>query len=414
MKKIIQFNKAFAPLLTISILLILSGIYAIATKGLNLGLDFKAGLVQDVRFASPAMSISYFGPATISVQINDQSLVFVVSGVGAENTTHVYDFTSYPTVKDLLAAINSIDGVLATAIADDSTESNGFFSNSESSSLLSSELFYLYYLSPQGKEISVDIVRLALTQDLPSASVKQVGDESLRTFQIRVADDGTDEAASEHIKKNIASALTSQFGENNFAVLKTDFIAMDFSKTLVIQVILLLSATLALIWLYATVRFKWDFALGAVLAIMHDAFIMLTFMAWMQMEVTTITVAAILLIIGYSINDTIVVLDRVREKMREPNLKVTSFVQILNSAQTEILARTIITTVTTMFTAFSLYIFTSGSMKDFALALIVGMCSGVYSTIFIASSFIALVRKNWKPSDENKHASGTLSKGIIV
>ncbi|MGL4982552.1 MAG: protein translocase subunit SecF [Treponemataceae bacterium] len=414
MKKIIQFSKGFVPLVTMSVVLILSGVYIIATKGLNLGLDFKAGLIQDVRLASPAMSVSYVGPATISVQISDTGLVFVVSGVGAENATHVYDFATYPTVADLLGAINSIDGVSASGLADGATQAKNFFANSESSSVLSSDTFYVYYLPSSAQPVSIDDVRAALAPSLPSVSVKQVGTDAERTFQIRVADDGTDDAASDHIKKSIASSLTVKFGNNNFAVLKTDFIAMQFSKTLLIQVILLLVATLTLIWVYATIRFKWDFALGAVLAIIHDAMIMLTFIAWTQMEVSTIVVAAILLIIGYSINDTIVVLDRVREKMREPNLKLTSFTQILNTCQTEILARTVITTITTMFTAFSLYIFTSGSMKDFALALIVGMCSGVYSTIFIASSFIALVRKNWKPSDENKHASGTLSKGISV
>jgi len=187
------------------------------------------------------------------------------------------------------------------------------------------------------------------------------------------------------------------------AVIKTDFIGSQFSSSLVLQSIILVAATLLLIWLYSTIRFRWDFALGAVLAITHDALIMIAFIAWTGLEMNSTMIAAILTIIGYSINDTIVVLDRVRENMK--TVKVTKFTELLNLSQTEILGRTVITTVTTLLAVFALYIFTSGSMKEFALALIVGMISGVYSTIMIASAFIALVRRNWKPSDEEKKSA---------
>jgi preprotein translocase subunit SecF len=104
------------------------------------------------------------------------------------------------------------------------------------------------------------------------------------------------------------------------------------------------------------------------------------------MEFNTTTIAAILTILGYSINDTIVIFDRIRETRRiYPN---DNFVDILDRALTETLSRTIITTATTMLAVVSLYVFTTGSMKDFALALLVGMVSGVYSTIWIASGFV--------------------------
>ena len=105
-------------------------------------------------------------------------------------------------------------------------------------------------------------------------------------------------------------------------------------------------------------------------------------------------------IIGYSINDTVVVLDRVRENIKL--LKVKNIKELLDISQSEMLSRTIITTVTTMLATVSLFVFTTGSMKNFALALIVGMLSGVYSTIYIAGAFIALARRNWKPSAEEK------------
>jgi preprotein translocase subunit SecF len=125
---------------------------------------------------------------------------------------------------------------------------------------------------------------------------------------------------------------------------------------------------------------------GAVLAIAHDAFIIVAFVTWTRMEFNTTTIAAILTILGYSINDTIVIFDRIRETRRiYPD---SALVDILDRALTETLSRTIITTMTTMLAVLFLFLFTSGSMKDFALALLVGMISGVYSTVFIASGFV--------------------------
>ena len=166
-----------------------------------------------------------------------------------------------------------------------------------------------------------------------------------------------------------------------------------------------------LIWLYATIRFKWDFALGAVIAIFHDALIMLVFIIWTQMEFTSLTLAALLTIIGYSINDTIVVFDRVRENIK--SVKCKTMVEMLDLSQTENFGRTVITTITTMLAVASLYIFASGSIKDFALALLVGMVSGVYSTIFIAGAFVSATRKNWKPSDEEKKSQVTEIEDLV-
>jgi preprotein translocase subunit SecF len=166
--------------------------------------------------------------------------------------------------------------------------------------------------------------------------------------------------------------------------------------------------TLLLILVYASVRFKPQFAIGAVLAIAHDALIMVAFITWSRMEFNTTTIAAILTILGYSINDTIVVFDRIREVRRlYPD---DGFTELLNRAITETLGRTIITTLTTMLAVLSLYIFTSGSMKDFALALLVGMVSGVYSTIFIACGFTSL----WQKYMNTGKRRGTVKKPLGV
>ena len=398
-KKVIHFSKGFVPCVILSVLLILSGIFALITKGLNLGIEFKAGLIEDIRIAPTALELTYSGPANVSVQVTGIGMTVIVSGVGAENASYEIPYAHYRTVAEVASALNEITGVNAVVRSASDQTAVDLFANSESSSLLGTSPFRLHYIGAATRDYSAEDVRSAFSS-MNDVSVKMVGDSKSNSFQIRAGDDGSDPEASKKIQQTIASRLSSAFGEDMIAVIKTDFIGSQFSSSLVLQSIILVAATLLLIWLYSTIRFRWDFALGAVLAITHDALIMIAFIAWTGLEMNSTMIAAILTIIGYSINDTIVVLDRVRENMK--TVKVTKFTDLLDLSQTEILGRTVITTVTTLLAVFALYIFTSGSMKEFALALIVGMISGVYSTIMIASAFIALVRRHWKPSDEEK------------
>jgi preprotein translocase subunit SecF len=322
----------------------------------------------------------------------------VVSGLGSEKTTHSFGYLQYKTAGEMLAALNTVSGIEAKLEVPENTPVSNLFTSSSLSRTLSASKTPVY-IADTSQVHSIENVRSAL-QSIPDIAVKSVGDARENSFQIRIGDDGSDPEMSKKTQELIYNLLCNEFGSDKVAVIKTDFVASQFSKTLVTQSIILVLATLFLIWIYATVRFKWDFALGAVLAIIHDALVMLAVMSWTQMEFNSITIAAILTIVGYSINDTVVVLDRVRENVRL--VKTNKFVDIINLSQTESLSRTIITTVTTMLAVVSLYIFTSGSMKDFAFALLVGMVSGVYSTIFISSAFISLTRKNWTPSEDER------------
>ncbi|MCF0117989.1 MAG: protein translocase subunit SecF [Bacilli bacterium] len=193
------------------------------------------------------------------------------------------------------------------------------------------------------------------------------------------------------------------------AVIKTDFIGSSFSKTLAGKSILMLCLTVLLIWVYAAIRFHWDFALGSVIALIHDSLIMMTFIIWTQMEFSTTVLAAVLTIIGYSINATVVILDRVRYNLKMMD-NVESFKDILNQSLSDTLLRSILTTVTTLFAVIALFVFTTGSIKDFSLALIVGLISGMYSSIFISSAFIMACRKNWKPEFGVHHSLETAQK----
>ena len=399
MKKVIKFNKMYIPFVIISTLLIASGIFGYFTKGINYGIDFKPGLVQEVRIAPSAIFLTYEGNTAVSVRTSTAGVSVVISGVGSDNTTYDFYYGQYPTVADLVTALNTVEGVKAVANVSGSLPSTGMFTNSEISNVLSDKPYALYRSYEQ--IASIEDVRVALAS-LPEADVKESGTGNEKGFQIRVGDDGSDKDVSAKNKSLINAALTRAFGKDNVVVVKTDFIGATLSASLVRNTAYLVLGTLFLIWVYAAFRFKWDFALGAVIAIIHDALIMVTFVVWTQMEFTSLSIAAILTVVGYSINDTVVVLDRVRENVRLGRSKI--FKEILNISQSECLSRTLITTITTLLAIISLYVFTTGQMKDFALLLIVGMISGVYSTIFIAGAFIALCRRNWKPSDEKQKA----------
>lgn len=396
MKKVFPFSKYIVPAVIFSAVVILSGLVPLLTKGINFGIDFKPGLVADVRLVNPVMELTYDGAASVAVEINPWNVTLVVSGVGADNETRVYPFAEYATVGDMAGAMAQVPGVTARAL-DAAIPADALFANSAVASVLSATPYRLYY-SGEGQLTDVEGVRTALA-GLTDVSVKMAGSGIDEVFQIRVGDSG-DGRTSMDLQQSIVTALTDAFGADNVAIIKTDFIGAQFSGSLVWQSVLLVLAALVLIWIYATIRFKWDFALASVIAITHDALVIISFIAWTQMEFNTVTLAAILTIIGYGINDTVVVLDRVRENTRLMNTK--NFMDIVNKSQSDCFGRTMITTVTTLLAVTALCLFTTGSIHDFALALIIGIISSAYSTIMITSAFLSKTRKNWKPDDEVK------------
>ena len=403
MKKQLNFSKGFVPSVIISATVILFGIAGFFTKGVNLGIDFKPGLIEEVRIAPPVASIVYNGSAKVSVDLSNTQMDIVVSGLGAENATHTFEFYKYPAVSDLTSAVNSIEGVVMTA-KNSAFDTTKLFLNSAVTNVLSGTPLYVY---PSGtSDVTTDDVRDALVS-VEGIDVKQLGTGADASYQIRMGAD--EEDAQSDLQGVVESKLYDSFGKENVAVIKTDFIGSSFSKTLAGKSILMLCLTVLLIWVYAAIRFHWDFALGSVIALIHDSLIMMTFIIWTQMEFSTTVLAAVLTIIGYSINATVVILDRVRYNLKMMD-NVESFKDILNQSLSDTLLRSILTTVTTLFAVIALFVFTTGSIKDFSLALIVGLISGMYSSIFISSAFIMACRKNWKPEFGVHHSLETAQK----
>jgi len=391
MKKVIKFSALFLPFVIMSVAIIASGLIGLSVRGINLGIDFQAGFIEKIRIAPTAFTLSYQGSQSVTVNQGNNGIDFVMTGVGgSDNQTVSFPYATYADLGSFAAAAAAVPGVTVNVIAPASTPLKGMFTDSETSSRLSGVPYAFHYVPADAETISSDEIRAVLAV-YPNAAVQVLGKSSDRAFQIRIKDDGSDANASITIRTALKKAFDTAYGSANYAVIGNDFVGARLSQSLAGNTVWLVLATLALIWVYATIRFRWDFACGAVLAVMHDALIMITFIVWTQMQFNSITIAAILTIIGYSINDTIVVYDRIREIMKiRPDLNITD---ALNTAQSEILGRTIITTVTTMLAVLSLFVFTSGDMKDFALALMVGMISGAYSTIYIASAFINFISR---------------------
>ena len=143
---------------------------------------------------------------------------------------------------------------------------------------------------------------------------------------------------------------------------------------------------LIMIMIYIVFRFQWKFSIGAVLALIHDVMITLGIFSFFQLTFDLSVLAAILAVVGYSLNDTIVIFDRIRENFR--SMRTAQTLDILNSAITQTIKRTIITSSTTLLVLLSLYVFGGSSLEGFSIALIVGVLIGTYSSIFVASTSI--------------------------
>jgi len=402
MKRIYKFHTAFLPAVIVSLVLIIFSIVGLVTKGLNMGVDFKAGINQTIMLSYPAGQLTFTGEKRPSFEISQNALTLVFSGAQVENRTLVYELAKVGTIGNLAAELAK-EGVLFTlAEGSENLPATMLVPTYQTSPELGTDPVFVFRYPQNDAERfgTIEEVRKA-ANSVGSANVQQVQNPRANQYMIRISDPGTDANFAQNTTKKLVAALEAQFGEHKVVLMKTDYIGARFSSDLARSSWILVLASLAVIMIYAGIRFKFQFAIGAILALIHDAFIMLGFMVWTRMEFNTISIAAILTILGYSINDTIIIFDRVRE---DHKMFPTDTLQtIFDRSISETLGRTIITSFTTLLAVLALYFGTSGSIKDFAAAVTVGIISGTYSTIFIACSFVLFEqhirdRKNKNPT----------------
>lgn len=245
------------------------------------------------------------------------------------------------------------------------------------------------------KSIEIGEVRGVLISTGYGNNVRKIDDPVKNTYILRTL---THEKDNDKVIEDIKSALTYRFGNVIFE--RIDIVGPRISKYLLRTSYLIGIVALSLILLYTTFRFRFRFGVAAICALVHDVLIVLSLISFLGKEMDTFILAAILTIIGYSLNDTIVVFDRIRENLKTSkayeNYEVT-----VNTSINQSLSRTVITSMTTLLVLLSLYIFGGNTMKDFAFALIVGVIAGTYSSMFIASALVVEWHR-WKPEKVKK------------
>ena len=215
---------------------------------------------------------------------------------------------------------------------------------------------------------------------------------------------------SERATQNVATiaqeAITAEFGDG-VTFLGVEVVGPKVSGELVFNGILAVVAAVALMLVYIWFRFEWQFSLGAVIALIHDVILTIGVFSLTQLEFNLSIIAAILTIVGYSMNDTVVVYDRVRENLRK--FKKMDLVDLLDLSINDTLSRTIMTSVTTLLALVSLYVFGSDVIKGFTFAMIWGIFVGTYSSIFIAAPFLTLtgVKRDWSAEGAKQAAKAS-------
>jgi preprotein translocase subunit SecF len=419
MTKVIAFDKSFKITVPISLVIIVAGLIGAAVLGFNNGVDFQAGLNSNVQFVPPSMELSFKGEGTMSLQkVSKAEVTFISRAPSGDSKSYTFAFEQYPTMQALSEAFKTVPGLAVLLKADPAVDSKLLLGASQSDAQLTEKPVALHYAAQGSKAIasSIESIRTAL-KGFGDVSIQRLGAPEDHEYAIRLQDNGKDPEFSKTIITRLTVELEKAFGADNVLVNKSDFVGARFSKNLLNQVVWLTLGTFVLIMIYCAFRFRPAYAVGAVLSVVHDALIMVAFIVFTRMEFNTSSIAAILTIVGYSINDTIVIYDRIREKVKfAPN---APFRENMNRGVTETLSRTFITVLTVLLAALSLFIFTSGSMKDFSLAIIVGLISGTYSSVFIASAFVDWAisweeKRNATKQAEQAHVAATARAALVA
>lgn len=244
------------------------------------------------------------------------------------------------------------------------------------------------------QEVTLPQVRDVLREyNLDNATIQLSGDvsnvEASKDVMIRTMD------LEENERKAVMASLKDEIGD--YTVLREEKVGATIGGELITDALMATVISWILIILYVSYRFEWRFGIAAILTLIHDVLIVLSVFSFQQKQVDSSFVAAILTIIGYSINDTIVIFDRIRENQRLHFKRGGDLNELANRSIYQTLTRSLYTVFTVLFTTFALYFFGGDTTKDFSFALLIGFFSGSYSSIFIASP-LWVVLKNRFPA----------------
>ena len=246
----------------------------------------------------------------------------------------------------------------------------------------------------RSNNIEVTSIRDALkNMDLGDVNVKKFGKEG--DFLIKVEQKEDNNKLIPEIKKNLSESLNS---EVNFR--RVENVGPKVSAELLKSGIIAVSLSLAAMLFYIWVRFEWQFSIGSIVALFHDVIITLGIFSLLSLEINLSIIASVLTIVGYSMNDTVVIYDRIRENLgKYHKLDISN---IANLSINETLSRTIITSVTTLLALFSIFILGGEILRGFSFAMILGVLIGTYSSIFVASPILKFFKVSYKTLEKEE------------
>ena len=244
-------------------------------------------------------------------------------------------------------------------------------------------------------DIQISDIRFSLNKlNLGDVSVKEFGKKGNYIIKIEKKFENKNNLISE-IKDSISQSLNADV---NFR--RVENVGPKVSAELLKSGILAISLSLLAMLFYIWIRFEWQFSLGSILALFHDVFITIGIFSILSIEINLSIVAAVLTIIGYSMNDTVVIYDRIRENLGKFNK--LKFNDLADLSINETLSRTLITSVTTLLALFSIFLLGGQILKGFSFAMIIGVIIGTYSSIFVASPFLGFLKVNYKTLEKKE------------
>jgi len=253
----------------------------------------------------------------------------------------------------------------------------------------------LIEIRTENSSIDISHIRQSfLKMDLGDVSVKRFGKDNDYLVKIEML-----QSKDSNFIESINNKLSSDLGsEINFR--RVENVGPKVSNELLKAGFLAISLSLAAMLFYIWIRFEWQFSLGAIVALVHDVIITVGIFSLLSYEINLSIVAAVLTIVGYSMNDTVVIFDRIRENLKK--YSKISITEISDTSTNQTLSRTLITSVTTLLALLSIYIFGGAILKGFSFAMIIGVLIGTFSSIFVATPILNYTKVSHKTvSKEN-------------
>ena len=246
----------------------------------------------------------------------------------------------------------------------------------------------LIELRANDKQITISSLRSAFSNmNLGDVAIKKFGKDS--DYLIKFEKKGNTKTLIQDIKNNLTKTLGS-----GYEFRRVENVGPKVSAELLKGGLIAIAAALGAMLFYIWIRFEWQFSIGAILALFHDVILTIGVFSLFSLEINLSIVAAILTIVGYSMNDTVVIFDRVRENLKK-YMDIKIF-ELTNISINETLSRTIITSATTLLALLSIFIFGGEILKGFSLAMILGVIFGTYSSIYIANPILVFLKVSQK------------------